>query len=347
MYVITARNVSEAWVRGAELMRKIGVRAESRNGPVLVAPTPVMTVYAWPCERVLLDPVRDANPFFHFFESLWMLAGRDDTAFLNQFVKDFGARFAEEDGRLHGAYGLRWRGGFGFDQLEVVIDKLRKNPDDRQAVIQMWSADTMDMGFNDLCGNWKDRPCNTHVYLRVRQNARYRDMDEASWDCATGAVLDLTVCCRSNDIVWGAYGANAVHFSVLQEYLAGRIGGVQVGKMYQLSNNWHAYVDVFDKLSGGTQLGWPTAPKHPVPIGTKWDDWDADLEVFMDWAARLDHGALPTPANKWFETVAWRMFRTHLYVRAKDWECAEHMARMIEDASWSQAAVDWIARRRK
>jgi thymidylate synthase len=55
-------------------------------------------------------------------------------------------------------------------------------------------------------------------------------------------VLDLTVLCRSNDVVWGAYGANAVHFSVLQEYLAGRIG-VDVGVMYQFSNNYHGYVD--------------------------------------------------------------------------------------------------------
>ena len=36
--------------------------------------------------------------------------------------------------------------------------------------------------------------------------------------------LQMTVHCRSNDIIWGTYGANAVHFSILQEYVAARIG---------------------------------------------------------------------------------------------------------------------------
>jgi hypothetical protein len=47
----------------------------SRAGDVLVAPHPVMSVTSIPTERVLFDPARDANPFFHLFESLWMLAG--------------------------------------------------------------------------------------------------------------------------------------------------------------------------------------------------------------------------------------------------------------------------------
>ena len=32
--------------------------------------------------------------------------------------------------------------------------------------------------------------------------------------------LCMTVCNRSNDMLWGAYGANVVHMSMLQEFVA-------------------------------------------------------------------------------------------------------------------------------
>ena len=31
-----------------------------------------------PTKELLFDPDRDANPFFHFMEGLWMLAGFND-----------------------------------------------------------------------------------------------------------------------------------------------------------------------------------------------------------------------------------------------------------------------------
>jgi thymidylate synthase len=85
-------------------------------------------------------------------------------------------------------------------------------------------------------GGGKDVPCNTNAFFRV-----------------TNGKLDMMVNCRSNDIFWGAYGANAVHFSFLQEYVASSIG-VEVGRYWQNSFNFHAYVDRFPKEK------WPSTP---------------------------------------------------------------------------------------
>jgi hypothetical protein len=75
-------------------------------------------------------------------------------------------------------------------------------------------------------------------------------------------VLDITVTNRSNDLVWGLLGANYVHFSVLQEYVAARLG-VAVGKYHHFSNNLHAYVEREDwrpeawlREYGGDHRGW-------------------------------------------------------------------------------------------
>ena len=72
----TFKNVNEAFrelVGGIHDRTIEATRHESRNGPVLVIEEPVTVCYENPNERVLFNTRRDANPFFHLFESLWML----------------------------------------------------------------------------------------------------------------------------------------------------------------------------------------------------------------------------------------------------------------------------------
>ena len=241
MRVINHRNVNEAFGHAATILRSGGIREETRNGPALVFPMPVTTVYKKPTERVLLWRPRGANPFFHLAEAMWMLAGRRDSWFPSRFVRDFGDRYAEPDGNLHGAYGHRWRRHFRrteasdpssdpMDQILRAIDMLSEDPTTRRCVISMWDP-TVDLG-----ADRRDIPCNTHIYLSVRF-----------------CELDMLVSCRSNDAVWGAYGANIVHFSILQEFIASRLG-IPVGHLRQVSYNLHVYESVLDRL-----------PEKPIP----------------------------------------------------------------------------------
>lgn len=367
--ILRARNVNRLYTDGLRLLRQYGVREESRAGPVLVMPYPVMSVYDRPTERVLFDDKRDANPFFHLYESLWMLAGRDEYASLNCYVKDFGERFGEppnpfiRGGYIHGAYGRRWRGGFGEDQIDVIVSRLRSNPQDRQCVLQMWDArcggrweDGSSSGFDDLNSKWKDRPCNTHCYFRVRTEIEAVGASLAGGDRGTPEpvqYLDMTICCRSNDIVWGAYGANAVHFSMLQEYMAGRIG-CRVGTMFQLSNNYHGYVDVLEKVGEPGEHHYMMTPQ---PIGEKWNRWDYDLLQFMEWHDHLwtlpgesndiDLGIGDSIVNQWFYTTAQIMCQCNwLWKKGRKQEAQEH-AQHIEADDWRVAAVDWMGRRMK
>lgn len=221
MQVIFAIDPDDALAKGIELLKANGTTEDSRVGPVLVATTPVATVYPQPRRRVSFSAIRDANPFFHLAEALWMLDGRNDLAFLEYFVPRF--REFSDDGRtLNGAYGYRWRQHFGGDQLEEITKELIKNPGTRRAVLSMWDGGE---DFESAVRGSKDVPCNTHAYFRRR-----------------GDALDMTVLCRSNDIVWGAYGANVVHFSFLLEFMATTIGA-RVGTYTQVSNNYHAYIE--------------------------------------------------------------------------------------------------------
>lgn len=340
MITIQARNVNHALFLGARMLRRQGVPRDSRNGPVLQAPSPVTTVYEQPTERVLLDHHRDANPFFHLYEALWMLAGRNDLAPLLPYVKNM-ANFSDDGGKTqHGAYGFRWRHQFGYrkgktlDQLQWAIRRLMADPNDRRVVIQMWDP-AADAHAADNGG--RDVPCNL-VALPV---------------VATDGRLDLTVFCRSNDMVWGAYGANAVHFSVLQEFIAAAVG-IPAGRYYQVSNNFHGYLNTIGKA--GEEWSWgasPTGLQQPDPYeaGTvlpspMWDaslnlqEWDQDLGMFLEDPARI------VIRSRFLRQVACPVVMAHRAYRKEGTGAArEILGQMPAHCDWRVAAELWLTNR--
>lgn len=339
---------------GLELLKDSGRKEQSRAGDVVVMDGPVLTTTDRPTERVLFDANRDANPFFHLYEAIWMLAGQDDARMLDRFVRDFSTRFGEEDGRMHGAYGRRWRGHFVLqpltvdppdktDQLQEAVRILREDPTSRQVVVQMWDA-TADLGVSGL----RDRPCNTQIYLRVRD-------DETVVVGEVSRVLDMTITCRSNDAIMGAHGANAVHFSFLMEWLAAAIG-VGIGRMHQFSNNYHVYERDLDAKVPGWADGYSPAPLdpytmstavgmrlRPTPMVTVPHLFLEDCERFV---SQEDPGSQNVIyANHWFSSTAVPMMMAHRLFKSGDKSTALGVANHIEADDWSWAARRWISRR--
>lgn len=332
MKTLVVRNVHLALPIGLDFLSQEGIERDSRNGAVIQAKTPVTTTYNRPTERVLFWADRDANPFFHLMESLWMLAGRNDVEFCTRFVKRM-LNFSDDGKTFHGAYGYRWRVHFGFDQLKPIIEALKANHNDRRQVIQMWDA-TVDLGKQG-----KDFPCNTLVFVAIN----------------TDGELDITVCNRSNDMIWGAYGANAVHFSVLQEYLASAIG-VPVGKYYQVSNNFHAYKDTFDPLKHladrapdcyrqTVDCPYSNGLVAPYPlISTDVETWEQDLKMFMS------EGAVLGLKDPFFRKVAVPVYLAHVaYAQNKNENGINEALEILEQCKatdWKLACVEWLERRR-
>lgn len=382
MKVINVRNVAEALPAGLAYLAAEGRWEATRAGLALVAPGPVATVYVRPRERVLFSPLRDANPVFHLLEACWILAGRRDAAFLNNFVKDFGERFAEPDdnerlpnepgapGTIHDAYGYRWRHGMGFDQLDAVVFQLSTTPGSRQAVLQMWDCTDPDgLGWDDLRGVHRTRPCNTHIYLRVHDEERavythdsyHGGALRSGTEVGPGGVLDITVCCRSNDVVWGAYGSNAVHFSVLQEYLAARLD-LGVGTYVQFSNNYHCYKDQWEKLVSAGPVVRPgvyddrysTPGLTPLPLVHDAESFDLENRILLEKLdADLEHLAEREPRvmamhNLFLSQTVWPMVYAH-----KMWrgglreEALAHVESTVSAADWRAAAAEWMQRRMK
>ena len=323
MHVIRAQNVNEAFHEGLWVMDIMGVEEPSRNGAVKVLPTPMTTIYERPWEKVLFHKARRANPFFHLLEAMWMLAGRSDVA----FVAKYNARMREfaDEGILRGAYGYRWRnhwadqGGEPLDQILMVIAMLRRDPTTRRAVINMWCP------YEDLDSENRDIPCNTQIYFR----------------CVEGR-LDMTLTCRSNDIVWGAYGANAVHFGFLHELVAQGIG-VEQGRMYQISNNWHMYERHWHLMSKKEYDGCPyVLHDHPyVPLVGKGETVE---DIYTD-AKVLTSGELGYEAafsTHFFKHVVKPMAEAWAEHRKDNDEMALRILNDTYPCDWADAGILWI-----
>lgn len=639
MKVISVNNVQEALPEGIRILQVYGSKHSSRNGDVIVAPFPVTTHYRYPDQRVIFWPERNANPVFHLFESLWMIAGQNDLAYVKQFVKRM-ETFSDDGETLHGAYGYRWRRHFDVegggnpnlpDQLATIIKRLKRYPDDRRSVLTMWDP------VADLNSDSKDQPClsgdttlwspecdlslenvaqlfsrglitrwpvytvdvatcaqtlgwATRVWKSGRKPLIRLDFDDGSFlkltrdhvlfkrgrsalhttptqagrlkvgdrilasrkwrsepkgqghermkkqlnhntafsnfwathrayaellwgpippnhdvhhkneiktqnsehnievlsasahsrlhrigdknpmrhlskeqhkvraakqaqslrsywkglsnkarkehsrktvagqtyegrlrqiaavtgkkhtaesklrmsetrrhwwaqrdnhkivaitDCGIEDVYDftvrkthtalvgsgivahncnthayfrnlngslnLTVCCRSNDLIWGAYGANAVHFSMLLEYVAGATG-LKVGEMWQISNNYHAYVELFEKLepladacrsfSFGVNFKDPYEDGlKPFPIMNDYERWDVELLGFLE-----DPNTALTAKNDFFPQVAWPMWRAHECYKEKQYEAAIHELDDCKAQDWKTACIEWLMR---
>jgi hypothetical protein len=311
-------------------------RVVVRDKPTLEFTQPVTTVYSHPRERVVFCPVRDANPFFHMMEALWILDGRNDVGWLSQFNGNISS-FSDNGWSFHAGYGHRLRHHFQIDQLVEVVQKLKRDRNTRQAVLQIWDAKV------DLTAFSRDIPCNDTIFLKLRNDK-----------------LNITVCCRSNDAIWGAYGANSVQFSVLQEWVASMIGGVSVGTYSQVSDSLHVYTDlpVCQRLLTRARL----ISKHKyvyqnpymisaldtdtlVLFNTDMKVWFEELRYFFD-----QEGGTATRKNyvNGIFHIAVPMYRAwQAYKLDRDFVQVEKELECMPACDWKTAAGLWMFRRKE
>lgn len=339
--LLKVRNPAEALESGLWLLRGAGIMEASRNGRVLVAPGPVITEYSEPRERLLMDRLRDANPFFHLFEAIWMLAGRRDVKFVSQFAEQISA-YSDNGEVFHGAYGHRWINHFEFDQLDAIMAELQIDPTSRRIVLSMWDPKA-DLELSQK--GKKDLPCNTHAYFGVRDGA-----------------LNMTVCNRSNDMVWGAYGANAFHFSFLQEFMSLAMS-LRTGTYCQISNNFHAYIDRPDvrrlfmwsdatpaAIITGVRYGVAAQPfphglaRPLLESGESAADFIEDCRWFCS-AEAADYD-MDEHSTVFFREVAGPMRMVHAAYKAGDMGTMLAALSLITDPAYTRAALFWLIQRK-
>lgn len=330
----TFEDVNEAFpIMWHRMMSDDGVIVRnSRNGPMRESRSPVTTTFTRPWHRALLLPVRDCNPIFHVIEAMWMLAGRNDVAPLAK-INPRMMEYSDNRLTLVSAYGYRWD-----TMLLESAKRLRADNDSRRTYIPIfWPQDSSETG--------KDVPCNTGIAFYIRNGQ-----------------LDMTVFNRSNDMVWGAYGANYVHFGFLQEYMAALVGA-HVGHYSQISSCFHVYPE-FD-VSKRLMRRVPTTPEDYY-MTRKLDRLLPVLEVTSAVQMEAMHYGFQSQVNGMFDYIMsdrWEKhgqepYLDHPFLREVAWpmykgwsswkngkyinEATAYFNRIASD-DWRFACKQWLA----
>ncbi len=172
-----------------------------------------------------------------------------------------------------------------------------------------------------------DLPCNLCVKFFVRH---------------LGAVnyLDMIVMNRSNDMIWGAYGANSVHMSVLHEYVA-KSCQMAIGKYTQFSADAHVYAEMYDKLPHPADSEDDDIDEYPNTQPIVMDPANFDAEVAVFWNRSY------TAKSLWANPF---LFETAHFVRSA-WDAykldniglATELCNSIESEDWRIACKQWLA----
>src|SRR5690554_6804175 len=173
--MIIANGISDAWVKVVKELDVNG-RETGPRGKKTKEITNMSVKIKNPRKRILSLPVRKISLPFAFGELAWYLQGRNDVAMMEYYSKMMRS-FSDDGETLNSAYGYRIFGKhpmLPFNQWEFVIEKLKQDPDSRQAVIHLKTPNNKPT---------KDEVCTKDLQFLIRDGK-----------------LDLHVNMRSNDI---------------------------------------------------------------------------------------------------------------------------------------------------
>lgn len=194
-------------------------------------------------------------------ELLWYLTRGDELDFIRRYIDAY--KDESEDGvTVHGAYGLRLFAMRGIDQVANVMELLRRHPDSRRAVVQLFNAEDANRPHREI-------PCTTSLQFLVRDRR-----------------LELIATLRSNDAYMGL-PHDVFCFTMLQEMVA-RALGREPGPYRQFVGSMHLYV----KHETGAQAYLDEGLHRPVampamPIG---DPFVRAVPALLDAERRIRSG---------------------------------------------------------
>ena len=79
------------------------------------------------------------------YELLWFLQGNTNVHYLQEHGVRIWNEWADENGELGPVYGHQWRSwpdydGGSIDQIKIILDQIRNNPDSRRMLVSAWNV---------------------------------------------------------------------------------------------------------------------------------------------------------------------------------------------------------------
>lgn len=205
--------------------------------------TGVLLELANPRARLSRTETR-GKPYSCLGELCWYLAKTNDPEFISYYIPAY-KKFADGT-EIFGGYGPRLFDWNGLNQLANITDMLRRKPDSRQAVIQLFDA-------HDIVNGHKDIPCTCSLQFMIRGGKVYMFTNMRSNDAFLGLPHDVFC------------------FTMLQEIVA-RTLSVEVGTYKHYVGSLHLYDKSIPNARQFLDEGWQSteAAMPPMATGNPW-----------------------------------------------------------------------------
>ena len=160
------------------------------------------------------------------YELLWFLQGDTNVQYLQEHGVRIWNEWAREDGDLGPIYGYQWRSwpdyqGGHIDQIQQIIDQLRRDPDSRRMLVSAWNVAQLDQMALAPCH------CLMQFYVAERR-------------------LSLQLYQRSADVFLGV-PFNIASYALLLMMIA-QVTGLEVGDFVHTFGDVHIYRDHLEQV---------------------------------------------------------------------------------------------------
>ncbi len=170
------------------------------------------------------------------YELLWFLKGDTNIKYLNENGVRIWNAWADENGNLGPVYGSQWRNwnGDDIDQISIVIDQIKNNPDSRRMMVAAWNPSVLPVSGksfseNVALGNAALPPCHAWFQFYVADGK-----------------LSLQMYQRSADIFLGV-PFNIASYALLTMMVA-QVTGLKPGEFVHTFGDAHIYLNHIDQV---------------------------------------------------------------------------------------------------
>lgn len=170
------------------------------------------------------------------YELLWFLKGDTNIRYLNDNGVKIWDDWADENGNLGPVYGAQWRNwnGEDIDQIKIIIDQIKNNPDSRRIIVAAWNPSVLPVGGKSFSENVADGkaalpPCHAWFQFYVADGK-----------------LSLQMYQRSADIFLGVPFNIASY--VLLNMMVAQVTGLEPGEFIHTFGDAHIYLNHIDQV---------------------------------------------------------------------------------------------------
>jgi thymidylate synthase len=170
------------------------------------------------------------------YELLWFLKGDTNIKYLNDNGVKIWNDWADEKGDLGPVYGAQWRNwnNENVDQVQIVIDQIKNNPDSRRMIVAAWNPSVLPVSGksfseNVAMGNAALPPCHAWFQFYVADGK-----------------LSLQMYQRSADIFLGV-PFNIASYALLNMMIA-QVTGLKPGEFVHTFGDAHIYLNHLEQV---------------------------------------------------------------------------------------------------